>query len=105
MPYRDRLDIIADILSVVSSGNVKKTQILYQANLSYKILTKYLSTLTQASLIICSPNKTCFNLSARGAEFLSTYRKYYHSKKNAEKSLSIVEVEKELLDRLCPNQT
>ena len=40
--YRGKLDIIADILRVVS-GNAKKTQIMYQANLSYRVLQKYLA--------------------------------------------------------------
>jgi predicted transcriptional regulator len=44
------LDIIADILQVVSQ-NAKKTQIMYQANLSYRVLQRYLRNITEASLI------------------------------------------------------
>jgi predicted transcriptional regulator len=40
MNYRDKLDIIADILTV-ASRNAKRTQIMYQANLSYKVLCDY----------------------------------------------------------------
>jgi len=40
--YRDRLQIIADMLSVVRGG-AKKTHIMYQANLSYTLLGRYLS--------------------------------------------------------------
>lgn len=42
MGYRSRYEIIADMLNVVS-GRAKKTKIMYQANLSYKLLQKYLA--------------------------------------------------------------
>jgi predicted transcriptional regulator len=48
--YRDRLAIIADILEV-ANRSVKKTQIMYQANLSYKVLQKYLTELSEATLL------------------------------------------------------
>jgi predicted transcriptional regulator len=48
--YRNRLDIIADILRVVS-GNAKKTQIMYGSNLSYKVLQRYLAVVMKASLV------------------------------------------------------
>jgi predicted transcriptional regulator len=48
--YRGRLDIIADILHV-TGGNAKKTQIMYQANLSYKLLQRYLNEVVKASLV------------------------------------------------------
>jgi len=37
--YRDRLQIIADILSVVRDG-AKKTHVMYQANLSFTLLKR-----------------------------------------------------------------
>ena len=48
--YRDKFDIIADILKI-SKRNPKKTQIMYQANLSYKVLKKYLSETIESSLL------------------------------------------------------
>ena len=48
--YRDRLQIIADILSVVSDG-AKKTHVMYQANLSYTLLSRYLSEVLDAGLV------------------------------------------------------
>ena len=53
--YRDRLDIIADILNVVSR-EAKKTQIMYQANLSYKVLQRYLNEIVDASLVTFENN-------------------------------------------------
>jgi predicted transcriptional regulator len=50
MNYRSKLDIIADIL-VVARNDAKRTQIMYQANLSYKVLVKYLDEVVDSSLI------------------------------------------------------
>jgi len=48
--YGSRLDIIADMLRAVSQG-AKKTQIMYHANLSYKLLIKYLTEVIESCLI------------------------------------------------------
>jgi predicted transcriptional regulator len=39
--YRDSLDVTAAVLEAASAG-ARKTRIMFQANLSYKILGKYL---------------------------------------------------------------
>ena len=62
--YRGKLDIIADILRV-AMGNAKKTQIMYQANLSYKVLQKYLAEIIEASLISFEDEKRCYILTAK----------------------------------------
>jgi len=48
---RNDLDICADILKVAKTG-AKKTQIVYQANLNFKIVKKYLQRLIATG---CSP--------------------------------------------------
>ena len=46
--YRERLDIVADMLQVVNEAGAKKTQIMYKANLSYNLLKKYLADIVEA---------------------------------------------------------
>jgi len=48
--YRSRLEIVADVLGVVSGG-ARKTQIMYQANLSYKLLVHYLKDVIKMGLV------------------------------------------------------
>ncbi|MFB0567423.1 MAG: winged helix-turn-helix domain-containing protein, partial [Candidatus Bathyarchaeia archaeon] len=69
--YRDRLQIVADILAITSRG-AKKTQIMYQANLSYKLLCKYLDEVMTAGLVNCE-NGDSYVLAPKGKEFLSKY--------------------------------
>jgi len=98
--YRGRLDIIADVLHV-ASRNAKKTQIMYQANLSYKVLQRYLAEITGASLINYEDEKRCYVLTAKGREFLGAYQKYSKTNRHVEKRLNDVRTKKDDLEKLC----
>ncbi|MFB3890234.1 MAG: winged helix-turn-helix domain-containing protein [Candidatus Bathyarchaeia archaeon] len=99
--YRGRLDILADILDVVSN-KAKKTQIMYRANLSYKVLQRYLSELAGASLITFEDENRCYMLTEKGLEFLQTYREYDRSSRSIEKRLRVADNKKRRLFELCP---
>jgi len=98
--YRGRLDIIADILHV-ASRNAKKTQIMYQANLSYKVLQRYLAEITGASLINFEDEKQCYMLTAKGREFLEAYQKYSKINKHIEKRINDVRTKEKVLNDFC----
>jgi predicted transcriptional regulator len=98
--YRDRLDIIADILEV-ANRNAKKTQIMYQANLSYKVLQKYLTEMAKATLLEFQESKQNYLVTQKGKEFMQTYREYYKNSKSIEKRQSIVNIKRKVLDELC----
>ncbi|MCW4000952.1 MAG: winged helix-turn-helix domain-containing protein [Candidatus Bathyarchaeota archaeon] len=99
--YRDRLDIIADILSVVSRG-AKKTQIMYQANLSYKVLQRYLTEITEASLILFEETQQYYALTGKGQEYLEAYKDYARFSKTMEKRLNDFSTKRKVLETLCP---
>ena len=98
---RQRLDIIADILEVVRL-DAKKTQIMFKANLSYRVLTKYLSEILEASLITFEQERRCYTLTHKGHDFLNAYKDYCRTNKHAKTSLSHVIKTKKVLDELCP---
>jgi predicted transcriptional regulator len=98
--YRDRFEIIANILEIVGN-NAKKTQIMYQANLSYTVLQKYLLEITGASLIDHHDIEQYYYLTPKGQEFLDVYRKYTKNSKSAEKHQSIVDNNRKALADLC----
>jgi len=101
--YRSRLDIIADMLQVASQ-NAKKTQIMYQANLSYKVLQRYLKDITAASLISFETAEQCYVLTQKGQEFLDAYKDYAKTNKSIEKRLNDVDNKKKSLEELCSNE-
>ncbi|MCW4005355.1 MAG: winged helix-turn-helix domain-containing protein [Candidatus Bathyarchaeota archaeon] len=100
MNYRSKLDIIADILRVAQNG-AKRTQIMYQANLSYKILCKYVEEITAASLLYHDSEKQRYLLTEKGQEFLDAYKEYQKTTETVERSLCEVRDEKKALEKLC----
>ncbi|MCW4045323.1 MAG: winged helix-turn-helix domain-containing protein [Candidatus Bathyarchaeota archaeon] len=98
--YRNRWDIIADILRV-ASGNAKKTQIMFQANLSYSVLQKYLAGMTSASLISYEDNTQCYVLTDKGSAFLEAYQEYSKSNRHLAKKLNAVHTQRSFLEKLC----
>ncbi len=88
------------------SREAKKTQIMYQANLSYKVLKRYLDEIVTASLIIFENNKQCYILTDKGHEYLDAYKEYARYSKTMEKRLNDFSTKRKTLENLCPaNQT
>jgi len=97
--YRDRLQIIARILSV-ASGGAKKTRIMYQANLSYKLLCQYLDDVLDAGLV-CFEKGELYVLTDKGKEFLDRHEEYSKRRKSLEQHLNNVNGEKAALEKMC----
>ena len=72
---RTRLEIMASILTIASEG-VRKTRIMYQANLSFRQLQEYLEYLTQRDLINKKIENTdnYYQTTERGFQFLKSYQ-------------------------------
>jgi predicted transcriptional regulator len=98
--YRNRIEIIADILHVVSR-EAKKTQIMYQANLSYRLLSKYLIEVRKAYLINFERGKRRYVLTSKGMEFLERYKEYSKRNRHVVKQLNDVNGERRVLEKLC----
>lgn len=102
--YRDKLDIIAEILQV-ASHEARKTQIMYQANLSYKVLQRYLIEVTEASLLRFEDTKQSYIITDKGQEYLTAYKDYLKANKSIEKRLSEFSLKRKFLQDLCLDDT
>ncbi|MEM2855994.1 MAG: winged helix-turn-helix domain-containing protein [Candidatus Nitrosocaldaceae archaeon] len=69
---RDRLDIMIDILEIVSTLS-KKTHILYKANVNYTQLTKYLTALQELGMLHERDGE--YVITDKGRIFLSLMKK------------------------------
>jgi predicted transcriptional regulator len=94
--YRSRLEIVADVLSVVSDG-ARKTQIMYQANLSYKLLIQYLKDVLEAGLVR-SDSDDFFRLTRKGVAFLRHFKRYHERRQKLGKQLRGIKDEKVMLE-------
>jgi predicted transcriptional regulator len=94
--YRSRLEIVADVLGVVSGG-ARKTQVMYQANLSYRLLTRYLKDVMDMGLVRVEDGNT-YELTEKGADFLLEFKGYHGRRVEVEEKLNDVEDEKVMLE-------
>lgn len=72
---RGRIEIIAEILNATKKG-AHKTQIMYQAGLSFSQLTVYLDFLLKSGLIqkIEKKGKVMYKITNKGMLFLESYK-------------------------------
>ena len=71
---RGKIQIMGDVLSLATSG-IKKTHIMYRANLSYEQVYLYLEELISKRLIVqdVSADGVVYRTTEKGREFLSYY--------------------------------
>ena len=96
--YRDRLQIIADILSVVRGG-AKKTHVMYGANLSFTLLKRYLTEVLDAGLVR-RDDEDCYRLTVRGQSFLDRFGEYSKRCGQLEHQLNDVNDDKTVLENM-----
>jgi len=99
--YRSRLEIIRDVLQVAEGAGdngSKKTHIMYGANLSYKLLTRYLGEVLDAGLV-CK-DESCYNITDKGREFLQVYGDYEETHREIEKHSVQLNSGKEELEKM-----
>ena len=98
--HRSRLQIIERILSVIKDNKeVRKTQIMYKAYLSYKLLNSYLYDVLKAGLVLQSGTR--YKLTPKGERFLARFGEYDHSREVIEEKLSTVEDQRLMLEEMC----
>jgi len=71
---RGKIQIMGDVLALATSG-IKKTHIMYKANLSYEQVHLYLSELIEKRLIMqdTSQDRMMYRTTDKGREFLLYY--------------------------------
>ena len=70
---RNNLDICADLLNVAKSG-AKKTQLVYKANLNFKIIKKYITRLSEYGFLDSEGGQ--YFTTDKGNRFLTQYHEF-----------------------------
>ena len=100
--YRGRLEIIKDILQVISGARnpgSKKTHIMYGANLSYKLLERYVGEVLKAGLV-CYDGVCFYVITDKGREFLRIFDDYERERREYEKHIVCLSNGKEGLRKM-----
>ena len=100
--HRSRIRILAKILSVVNENNgAKKTHIMYNAYLSYELLTRYLNDLVNANLIIYEEDNI-YMLTSIGEQFLKKFAEYSKLDRDINEKVNHIKKQRLILEKLCP---
>jgi predicted transcriptional regulator len=99
--YRRRFEIIAAILNVAVKG-AKKTRIMYFANLSYRLLEKYLEQTIDMGFV--KPNGDDYEVTEKGRNFLERYAQFSGRYSELEGQLEKLRFEREVLEKICEPQ-
>jgi len=74
---RSPMEMVCDILKVVSAGPTKPTHILYKANMSWKVLSSYLDFLTSSGMLDKEDQeggkRSTYRLTIKGSKILRLY--------------------------------
>jgi predicted transcriptional regulator len=98
---RSSLDIVRDILSVALI-KTRKTRIMYQANLSYVQVQKYLHDLLEKELLGHDGNSFYF-VTKKGQQFLKLYDEHVELSRKLEEQMKRFNRDRMLLDQMCSN--
>ena len=98
---RSKIEIVRDMLSIVSVS-VRKTRIMYQANLSYGQLEKYLGSLLEQGLVECDDD-SCYLITWKGKEFLQIYRDHLERCKKIGEDIGEARKKRLTLENMCFN--
>jgi len=98
---RGRLEIVRDMLCAASE-KTKKTRIMYQASLSYRLLEKYLKSLLESGLVECVDD-SFYLITWRGKEFLQSYDDYLERCRRLGEEIRGARKDRLLLENMCFN--
>lgn len=74
---RNRIEIMHDMLKIIQEkkGKIKRTHLMYKANLSHNQMKAYLDELNKKGLIedVCNGNKKSLNITKKGQDFFLQY--------------------------------
>jgi len=100
--YRDKFRIIKDVLQVISNARnpgSKKTHIMYGANLSFRLLERYVAEVLKAGLV-CYDGVCFYMITDKGNEFLRIYDDYERERKEFERHFATLNNGKEELKKM-----
>ena len=98
---RSSLEIVHDMLSVATVSS-RKTRILYDAHLNFRLLEKYLKILLENDLLKIVDD-SCYLVTLKGKNFLLKYKEYVERCKRISEEINDIRKEKLVLKNMCLN--
>ena len=99
MKYRHKIEVVADML-LVAKERTKKTHIMYQGNLSFKVLNVYLNAIIEAKLMSFDDVTGSYLITEKGKLFLEAFKNYKRLVGRLERQSISVKKEQIVLERM-----
>jgi predicted transcriptional regulator len=99
---RHNLEIVRDMLAV-ASVKARKTRIMYQANLSFVQVEKYLHDLLEKGLLN-HDGDSCYLITEKGLGFLKLYEEYAERCKKLREQVNQSMRDRMVLEQMCTNR-
>jgi predicted transcriptional regulator len=89
MARRSEMEIYMDILKTVAEGKIKRTHIMYGANLDWYRLSNHIDSLIKQDLLkkTTIDSSICYLLTQRGKEVLEYFTQFMNKFRNKENQL------------------
>jgi predicted transcriptional regulator len=100
--YRTRIEIMADILRLAAAdGGVKKTYIMYEANLSHKLLNEYLDWLLKEDMLSVEKEskRNSYRKTAYGSKVELRIIEYLRDEEKVRQNIEDLKEERKALER------
>lgn len=96
---RRSLDIVSDVL-VAALASVRKTRIMYQTNMNYAQVKKYLHNLVEHGLLK-HDGESCYLITEKGLEFLELYDNYAERCMLIKRQVNQSNRDRQRLEKMC----
>jgi predicted transcriptional regulator len=100
--HRQRVDIVASVLEATVSG-AKRTKIMRFANLSHRLLVKYLEETVTIGFVRC--DNDFYEATERGRVFLEKYRGFVNKYARLDKQIETRDTDLQALERMCSSNS
>ena len=98
---RGKLDIVSEILSI-TSVKVRRTRVMYRANLGFTLVERYLQSLLESGLVEFFDD-SFYLITPKGKEFLQMYTEYLTRVRRIGEEAAETEKSRLQLESMCVN--
>ena len=100
--HRNRLEILMDILLVLENRSLKRTRVMHESCLGYKVFEKYMKDALDAGLIClvaCKDGFLC-SITEKGKKFLTLLEEHEKKREEIERYVSQLDEKRKTLEKM-----
>jgi predicted transcriptional regulator len=97
--HRNRLEILMDILLVLENRSLKRTRVMHESCLGYKVFEKYMKDALDVGLIVYKDGSLC-SITEKGNKFLTLLEEHEKKREEIERYVSQLDEKRKTLEKM-----